>query len=50
MSSLRKFVVVRVLRPVGRALIAYGMYWVWVPGVRQHETLPSEIVPRGDGR
>ncbi|AVZ76364.1 hypothetical protein SLUN_33340 [Streptomyces lunaelactis] len=50
MSSLRTFVLVNVLRPVGRALIAYGMYWVWIPGIHYEEILPTDRFPREDSR
>lgn len=48
MSSLRSFVLVNVLRPVGRALIAYGMFWVWIPGVDHDRILPRDSFPRED--
>jgi hypothetical protein len=48
MSSLRSFLLVNVLRPMGRALIAYGMYWVWIPGVDHEEILPGDSFPRED--
>ncbi|MEV6398587.1 hypothetical protein AB0M39_28070 [Streptomyces sp. NPDC051907] len=48
--SLRRFLVVKVLHPVGRALIAYGMYWVWIPGVRQEEILTSGLFEHPDSR
>lgn len=48
MSSLRSFVLVNVLRPMGRALIAYGMYWVWIPGVNHEEIMPRDSFPRED--
>lgn len=50
MSSLRSFLLVKVLRPAGRALIAYGMYWVWIPGVDHEEILPKDSFPREDSK
>jgi hypothetical protein len=50
MSSLRSFLLVKVLRPVGRALIAYGMYWVWIPGVNHEHFLPRDSFPREDSK
>ncbi|MFD9223069.1 hypothetical protein ACFWDI_24390 [Streptomyces sp. NPDC060064] len=50
MSSLRSFVLVNVLRPMGRALIAYGMYWVWIPGVNHEEIMPRDSFPREDSQ
>ncbi|MEU9008796.1 hypothetical protein AB0D12_03200 [Streptomyces sp. NPDC048479] len=50
MSSLRSLVLVNVLRPMGRALIAYGMYWVWIPGVNHEEIMPRDSFPREDSQ
>ncbi|MCX4820507.1 hypothetical protein OG883_11425 [Streptomyces sp. NBC_01142] len=49
-SSVRRFLVVKVLRPVGRALIAYGMYWVWIPGAHYEEIAQSDLFTRADSR
>ncbi|MGW0553871.1 hypothetical protein ACWDZ6_06670 [Streptomyces sp. NPDC002926] len=50
MPSLRSFALVDVLRPVGRALIAYGMYWVWIPDVSHEEIMPRDSFPREDSQ
>ncbi|MFF3458232.1 hypothetical protein ACFYXH_28710 [Streptomyces sp. NPDC002730] len=50
MSSFRSFILVNVLRPMGRALIAYGMYWVWIPGVNHEEIMPRDSFPREDSQ
>lgn len=50
MASLREFVVRKVLRPTGRALIAYGLYWVWIPGIRTEEIIKTDLFPGGGNR
>ncbi|MEU0395841.1 hypothetical protein ABZ208_24260 [Streptomyces sp. NPDC006208] len=50
MASLREFLVDKVLRPTGRALIAYGLYWVWIPGIRTEEIINSDLFPRAGDR
>ncbi|MFF3323702.1 hypothetical protein [Streptomyces sp. NPDC002889] len=50
MASPRKFVVRKVLRPLGRGLIAYGLYWVWIPGVRLEEIMNSDLFQRAGNK
>jgi hypothetical protein len=50
MSSLRSFLLVKVLRPVARALIAYGLCWLYIPDVDHEEILPTDSFPREDSK
>jgi hypothetical protein len=48
MSSLPGSLLVKVLRPLGRALIVYGMIWVRIPDAEHEELMTRDSFPRED--